>query len=84
MDIVNPEPIGESPGSGPDLHAGLRITADEAERGAKVTFLLPDGRENEVQVPPGVREGTVLRIPGKGSQEKGDLLLHIQIIRSRE
>lgn len=88
MDTLDGWPQGrppkEAPSQGHDVHVGLRITAGEAERGATVRFLLPDGRQTEMHVPAGLQEGTRLRLPGQGFQRKGDLLVHVQIIPEPE
>jgi len=63
-----------------DVHSTLRITAEEAVRGARVPVLLPDGRESEVNVPARVEDGTRLRLAGQGIVKKGDLCLHVRVI----
>lgn len=47
-----------------DVEAPITVSLAEVYRGTSRTVELPGGRRVEVNVPPGVREGTVLRVPG--------------------
>lgn len=47
-----------------DAEGTIEVTLAEAFRGAARQVELPDGRRLEVKVPPGVQDGTVLRVPG--------------------
>jgi len=47
-----------------DLEAPITVSLREVAEGTSRTVELPGGRRVEVKVPPGVREGTVLRVPG--------------------
>lgn len=47
-----------------DVEAPITVSVAEAYRGASRTVELPGGRRVEVKVPAGVKEGTVLRVPG--------------------
>jgi curved DNA-binding protein len=47
-----------------DVEAPITVSLAEIYRGASRTVELPGGRRVEVRVPPGVKEGTVLRVPG--------------------
>jgi len=49
-----------------DQEAVLELTLPEAARGGPRRLSLGDGREFEVQIPPGVRDGQVIRLPGEG------------------
>jgi DnaJ-class molecular chaperone len=42
----------------------IQVTLAEAFRGTTRQVDMPDGRRLEVKVPPGVQDGTVLRVPG--------------------
>jgi DnaJ-class molecular chaperone len=42
----------------------IQVTLAEAYRGCTRQVDMPDGRRLEVKVPPGVQDGTVLRVPG--------------------
>ncbi len=47
-----------------DVEAPITLSLAEVYRGASRTVELPGGRRVEVKVPAGVKEGTVLRVPG--------------------
>jgi curved DNA-binding protein len=47
-----------------DVETPVTVSLAEVYRGASRTVELPGGRRVEVKVPPGVKEGTVLRVPG--------------------
>jgi len=71
----------EIPRSGQDYEASLEITLEEAYHGSK-RLLNVDGNKINITVPPGVRNGQVLRVKGKGGQgrrggESGHLYLQV-------
>jgi len=47
-----------------EIEAPITVSLAEIYRGTSRTVELPEGRRVEVKVPAGVREGTVLRVPG--------------------
>jgi len=47
-----------------DVEAPITVSLAEIYRGTSRTVELPGGRRVEVKVPAGVKEGTVLRVPG--------------------
>jgi len=47
-----------------DVEAPITVSLTEVYRGTSRTVELPGGRRVEVKVPAGVKEGTVLRVPG--------------------
>jgi curved DNA-binding protein len=49
-----------------DQEAVLELTLPEAAQGGSRRLSVGDGRELEVQIPPGVRDGQVIRLPGEG------------------
>jgi len=53
---ARPQPI--------DVEAPITVSLAEIYRGTSRTVELPGGRRVEVKVPAGVKEGTVLRVPG--------------------
>jgi molecular chaperone DnaJ len=79
--------VAESPvfqRRGSDLVVDVPITMTEAALGARVNVPTPDGRV-ALKVPAGVRDGTMLRVAGKGSpglagKVRGDLLAKVRII----
>ena len=70
---------------GSDVEAELSVTLEELLRGGKRRLQLPGGRTLEVEIPRGVRDGTVLRLAGQGERGSngappGDLFLHVRLI----
>ena len=69
---------------GADLHYRLTIEFLDAVAGASKRLTLPDGGTLDVTIPPGIQEGQVLRLRGKGAPsagegETGDALVEISI-----
>lgn len=56
---------------GADVHYRLELDFLDAINGAKRQLTLPDGPVLEVTIPPGTRDGQVLRLRGKGSPGAG-------------
>jgi membrane associated rhomboid family serine protease len=70
----------------PHLYGDMVITPEEAHRGARKLVNIPwafQRRLLHVTVPPGVKEGTILRLEGMGREmpegRKGDLLLKLKV-----
>jgi curved DNA-binding protein len=71
---------------GGDHRATIDLTLEEAFRGGSRKFQLSDGRDYEVTIPPGVREGQRIRLAGEGGAgagggPSGDLLLDVHLLR---
>jgi curved DNA-binding protein len=71
---------------GGDQEATIEVTLEEAARGGKKKISLADGRDFEVQIPPGVRDGQKIRLAGQGGEgasggPAGDLYLRVRIKR---
>jgi curved DNA-binding protein len=69
---------------GGDQEATLEISLAEAARGGRRKLSLGDGRDYEVEIPAGVRDGQRIRLAGEGGQgaaggPAGDLLLRVRI-----
>jgi curved DNA-binding protein len=69
---------------GTDQEAELELTLEEAARGGRRKISLGDGRDYEVNIPPGVRDGQRIRLAGEGSRgagggPPGDLFLRVRI-----
>jgi curved DNA-binding protein len=71
------------PRRGRDSEAPVQITLEEAYRGTS-RMLSREGREVEVKIPPGVRTGSRVRLPGQGGPgrnggQSGDLFLVVEV-----
>jgi curved DNA-binding protein len=71
---------------GGDQEATIEVTLEEAARGGKKKISLADGRDFEVRIPPGVRDGQKIRLAGQGGEgasggPAGDLYLRVRIKR---
>ena len=73
---------------GPDLHYRLSIEFLDAVNGAAKRLTLPDGGTLDVTIPPGIQEGQILRLRGKGGPSRGegnagDALVELSIVPHR-
>ena len=73
---------------GMDLHYRLAVEFLDAIKGATRRLTLPDGGTLDVTIPPGIQEGQVLRLRGKGAPSSGegragDAMVEISIIPHR-
>ena len=57
---------------GPDLHYRLSIEFLDAINGATKRLTLPEGGTIDVTIPPGIQEGQILRLRGKGAPSMGE------------
>ena len=69
---------------GADLHYELAVDFLDAVNGAAKTITLPGGGALQVAIPPGVEDGQILRLRGKGAPspgegEPGDALVQIVV-----
>jgi curved DNA-binding protein len=69
---------------GADQEATLELSLEEAARGGRRHVSFPDGREYDVELPAGVRDGQLIRLAGEGGSGSaggppGDLLLRVRI-----
>jgi curved DNA-binding protein len=69
---------------GADHEAELELTLEEAARGGRRRISLGDGRDFEVNIPRGVRDGQRIRLAGEGGAgardgPTGDLFLRVRI-----
>ena len=79
---VTPKTPSISAQGGEDIRATLAISKAEAQAGTTRTLNLPGGRRISVPVPPGIRDGQVIRFEGQGEASRGragDLVLIIAI-----
>ena len=73
-----------SGGAAPTLHFHLTLDFLDAINGGKQQLTLPDGSSLDVAIPPGIRDGQVLRLRGKGRPglsggPAGDALIEIEV-----
>jgi DnaJ-class molecular chaperone len=69
---------------GADVQYGLTVDFLDAANGAVRRLTLPEGRTLDVTIPPGLRDGHVLRLkgqgrPGRGEAPAGDALVEISV-----
>jgi DnaJ-class molecular chaperone len=72
------------PRRGEDYSLAMTIGFEEAARGGTRRVTLPDGRELDVRIPVGVRDGQQIRLKGQGGPGRengpsGDLLLTVRV-----
>jgi curved DNA-binding protein len=70
---------------GSDIEAEVPVTVEELLRGGRRRLQVPGGRTVEVEIPPGARDGTILRLAGQGEPgfnggPPGDLFLHVRVL----
>lgn len=73
---------------GEDLHYRLAIEFVESITGADKRVTLPDGGTLDVKIPPGLVDGQVLRLKGKGAPGAGkggagDALIEVEVLPDR-
>jgi curved DNA-binding protein len=71
--------------TGSDVEATMPVTVEELLRGGRRRVSLPNGQSVDVEIPRGAREGTVLRVAGRGEPgmnggAPGDLYLYARLI----
>jgi DnaJ-class molecular chaperone len=69
---------------GRDVHYRLELDFLDAVNGAKRQMTLPDGSMLDVTIPPGTRDGQILRLrgkggPGLGGGPPGDALIEVEV-----
>ena len=69
---------------GGDQEAVLELSLEEAAKGGRQRITLADGRDYEVNIPAGVRDGQRIRLPGEGEGGRnggrpGDLFLRVRL-----
>jgi DnaJ-class molecular chaperone len=79
-------PVDDRPMQGRDERYALTIDFLEAIRGANRRLTLPDGRVLVVTIPPGLADGQVLRLRGRGGAGRneggpGDALIEVSVAK---
>ncbi len=70
---------------GEDIHYHLGLSFLDAVNGGKQSIVLPDHATMDLKIPPGTREGQILRLRGKGHPapaegRAGDALIEISVL----
>ena len=71
---------------GRDIRYAVSVTFEEAANGATRRLVVHDGRELDVTIPVGVRDGQVLRLKGQGRRgltSAGDAVVDVQVLPHR-
>ncbi len=70
-----------APRGGADRRYSLAVTFLDAVRGTTQRLVLPDGGSLDVRIPPGLEDGQVLRLRGKGApgDPAGDALIEVAV-----
>jgi curved DNA-binding protein len=78
-DLYNSFPRTEPPPRSKNVEAELRLPLEKAYQGGRERIKLEDGRSLEVEMPPGMIPGHMIRLRGQGIAS-GDLFLKIDVI----
>ncbi|MGD0192371.1 MAG: J domain-containing protein [Rhizomicrobium sp.] len=73
------------PRRGQDLEYALTVGFEEAAAGGTHRITLPDGRELDVRIPTGLKDGQQIRLKGQGGASRGggpagDILLTVTVV----
>ena len=76
---------GPRSGRGHDIEAELELSLEEAHHGGRRTLQMQGAEPIEVNIPAGMRDGSIIRLAGQGGagangSEPGDLYLHIRLL----
>lgn len=83
-DLFGGQGRGNFRARGQDLHYQLEVEFLDAVNGARRRITLPDGKTLELAIPAGTRDGSTLRLKGKGAPgiggaESGDALIAVNV-----
>jgi serine/threonine protein kinase len=83
---ILPAETGREQQGGIDMYTTLAISKEEANTGISHMVTLPGGRQVNISIPAGTRDGQVIRLPDptKSSSQPGDLVLNITVKSSDE
>lgn len=63
-----------------DLYADVWLRREQINERQTVSFRHPGGWDCQLNLTGHVREGTILRLAGKGVGNRGQLVLHVRLI----
>jgi DnaJ-class molecular chaperone len=74
----------QQPRQGESYEIAVTVSFEEAARGGSRRIQMPEGREVDVRIPPGLRDGQQIRLKGQGGQGRnggpsGDVLLTVSV-----
>lgn len=72
------------PQHGQDFEVQTTVSFDEAASGGTRRVVLPNGEQIDVRIPPGLKDGQVIRLRGRGGAGRaggppGDVLIHVSV-----
>jgi len=72
------------PRQGESYEIAITVSFEEAARGGTRRVLLPEGREMDVRIPPGLKDGQQIRLKGQGGAgfnggPPGDVMLNVAV-----
>ncbi len=75
---------GRRPRAGESYEVAITVSFEEAAKGGTRRVYMPDGREVEVRIPVGLRDGQQIRLKGQGGEgrnggPRGDVLLNVSV-----
>ncbi|HEX3653428.1 MAG TPA: DnaJ C-terminal domain-containing protein [Rhizomicrobium sp.] len=75
---------GKRPRAGESYEVSATVSFEEAARGGTRRVYMPDGREVDVRIPVGLRDGQQIRLKGQGGEgrnggPRGDVLLNVSV-----
>jgi DnaJ-class molecular chaperone len=74
----------KQPRAGETYEISITVSFDDAAKGGTRRVYMPDGREVDVRIPVGVRDGQQIRLKGQGGEgrnagPRGDVLLNVSV-----
>jgi len=82
--VINLKPHKIFERKGDDLYIDVNITFPEAVLGTEIEVPTIDGEKVRVKIPPGTKEGSIVKVPGKGMPRlkdsgRGDMYVRVHI-----